>query len=146
MEKDHPNREQEVWQRVMQRQEEAAAMDMRRLRMTAMELAGSFRQLMGLLTGRKRELARQLYEGEMANAAALKGVSQLCGNREEALKLWHPAKEHSSRLLETCYHKTRRCMTDYLARSAEPEYGAVFRLLSEREARHCLILAELLGM
>ena len=146
MENDHANREQQVWQRVMQRQEEASAMDLRRLRMTAMELAGSFRQLMGLLTGRKRELARQLYEGEIANAAALKGVAQLCGSREEALKLWNPAREPSSHLLEACYHKTRRCMTEYLARSAEAEYGAVFRLLSEREARHCLILAELLGM
>ena len=146
MEKEYPNREQEIWQRVMGRQEDTAAMELRHLQMTAMELAASFRQLMGTLTGRKRELARQLYEGEMANAAALKGIAQLSGSRDEALKLWNPTREATARMLETCYHKTRRCMTDYLFRSAEPQYGAVFRLLSDREARHCLILTELLGM
>ena len=146
MENDYPNREQQVWQRVLQRQEEASGMELRRLQMTAMELAGSCHQLMGMLTGRKRELARQIYEGEVANAAALRGIAQLCGNREEVLKPWNPGREPAAHLLESCYHKTRRCMTDYLSRSAEAEYGAVFRLLSDREARHCLMLAELLGM
>jgi len=146
MENDHPNREQQVWQRVLQRQEESSGMELQRLQMTAMELAASFHQLMGLLSGRRRELARQLYEGEMANAAALKGIARLSGSREEVLKLWNPTREPSARLLEASYHKTRRCMTDYLSRSAEAQYGAVFRLLSDREARHCLLLTELLGM
>lgn len=146
MEMFDPAAEQQVWQRVLARQETRSDTTLRAMEQAAMELAACFRRLSGTLTGRQRELVRQLQEGEQANAAALRGIARLCGSEEEVLKPWNPGKAPPRRLLEACYHKARRCMVDYLSRSAEPEYGAVFRLLSDREARHCLLLAELLGL
>ena len=36
-------------------------------------------------------------------------------------------------------------MTEYLARSAEAEYGVVFEKMAKREGEHCGMIAELLG-
>ena len=138
--------QQQVWKRVFQRQEEPPRDDLRSLQMAAAELVSLYRYLQGVTTGKQRELVRLLYEGETATLAALKGVGVLSGKGEEVLKLWNPGKETGRHLLEKCYHKTRRCMVAYMGNSAEPEFGAVFRALADREARHCLLLAQLLGM
>ena len=139
------NREQQVWQRVFQRQEEQPRSDLRQLQLAAMELAGIYRHLAGDLTGRQRELVRGLYEAEMETAQCLKGLSILSGRREDVLTIWTPAKEPARKLLERCYHQTRRCMVDYTARSAEPELGPVFQHLAHRAATRCALIAQLLG-
>ena len=141
-----PNTQRQVWDRVFSQPGEQPRNDLRPMLMAAMELAAAYRYLLGTLTGKQRERLRGLYEGELANIAALRGISILAGQGEEVLKLWSPAKEPGRKLLETCYHRTRRCMTDYMSRSAEPEFGMVFRKLSDREGEHCAALAEILGM
>lgn len=146
MENLDPNTEQQVWQRVFACKEAPPDSSLRAMELAAMELAGFWRQLAGMLTGKQKELARQLYEGEQANLAALRGIGVLSGSREEVLKLWSPSREMAGKLLEKGYHKTRRCMVDYMGRSAEPEFGVVFRTLADREGRHCTLIAELLGM
>jgi len=136
--------EQQVWQRVFSPAEQPGS-DLRSLRMGAMELAAAYRYLQGILPGKQRETVRQLQEGELANSAALKGVMQLSGQGEEILKIWNPSREPGGKLLERCYFKTRRAMVEYMGRSAEPEFGVVFRALADREGRHCLELVQLLG-
>lgn len=145
MENVHREAEQQVWQRVLAQSGEQPRNDLRQLQMEAMELSGIYRQLMASASGVRRERLKQLLEGEQQNAACLRGVALLSGRWEEILKVWNPAKESQRKLLEKCYHKTRRCMVEYMGRSAEPEFGVVFRQLADREGRHCGWIAELLG-
>ncbi len=136
---------QQVWQRVRSAAEEPARNNLRQLQREAMELAAVYRALVSQFTGRQQEQARRLYIGEKANAAALAGIGILSGQPGEALKLWQPGKEPARKALEKCYHRSRRCMTEYMARSAENEFGTVFQKLAEREEAHCALIAELLG-
>lgn len=144
MEMDDHNTQQ-VWQRVFAHQEETAVSQLRGLLLAAGELAGNYRYLMGTLNGRSRELARALYEGQLEIVACLKGISVLSHQGEEALTLWTPEKSPAKKLLESCYHRTRRCMVDYSARSAEPEFGTVFLRLAELAGRSCILITRLLG-
>lgn len=145
MENWNPDAEQQVWQRVFARPGEEVRADQRGLLLAAMELAASYRYLAGVLTGKAREQAKQLYEGEKENLLCLKGIGILSGRKEEVLKIWNPPKEPAAKLLEKCYHRTRRCAMEYTARSAEVEFGIVFQKMADREGQHCVILAELLG-
>ena len=145
MDKQHASSEQQVWQRVLANREEAPRNDLRQLQREAMELAAIYRGLASRLTGKAQEQLRQLYAGEKANAAALTGIGILSRQGGEALKLWQPGKEEPQKALERCYHRSRRCLTEYLARSAEGEFGVVFEKLAKREGEHCVLLAQLLG-
>ena len=119
--------------------------DLRQLQREAMELAAVYRNFLPQLTGRERELVLKLQSGERANAAALAGIGILSRQHDEQIKLWQPGKDDALKQLERCYHRTRRCMTEYLARSADNEFGVVFEKLAKREGEHCGILAELIG-
>ena len=137
--------EQQVWQRVRANREEAPGNDLRQLQREAMELAAVYRGLLSQLTGRQRERIVKLHQGERANAAALAGIGMLSRQNREQLKLWQPGREEPGKQLERCYHRTRRCMTEYMARSAEAEFGVVFDGMAKRSAEHCALIAELLG-
>ena len=139
------NREREALKRVFARNEEPPRSDLRSMMAAVVELMSVYRQLQEGAAGRRKEMLRQLYDGERANLNALKGISVLSGGGGEVLKLWNPGKEPETKQLIRCYHKTRRCMVDYMARSAEVELGTVFRALADRAGEHCVILAELLG-
>lgn len=145
MDKQDFTMEQQVWQRVHAHREEGTKNDLRQLQREAMELAAVYRNLSSQLTGRQQAQAKQLYAGEKANAAALAGIGKLSRESREALKLWQPGKEDPKKMLERCYHRTRRCMTEYMARSAEGEFGVVFERMAKREGEHCALIAELLG-
>lgn len=139
------NQEQQIWQRVFAGPEEGPREDLRGLQMEAMELAAVYRALSAGLTGWQRERTRQLSQGEAANAASLGGMQRLSRLPGDAPKGAQPLREPAERTLEKCYHRTRRCMTEYMARSAQPEFGEVFRKLADREGQHCLWITELLG-
>lgn len=145
LEKQDWNLEQQVWQRVKASRENAPQNDVRQLQREALELAAIYRSLLSQQAGRKRELVTKLHAGEKANASALMGISILSRQYGEQIKLWQPGKEDPRKQLERCYHRTRRCMTEYLARSADGEFGVVFERLAKREGEHCGILAELIG-
>lgn len=111
----------------------------------AMELAAIYRSLAARMAGKTQEQLMKLYRGERENAAALAGIGVLSRQMGENIKLWQPEREDAGRLLERCYHRTRRCMTEYLARSAEGECGVVFERLAKRAGDHCVMIAQLLG-
>lgn len=137
--------EQQVWQRVQANREQPQNSDLRQLQREAMELAAAYWGLSAQLSGRTREQALNLYRGEKATGAALAGIRVLSRQSGEQLKLWQPGKEDPKKLLERCYHRTRRCMTEYLARSAEGEFGIVFEKLAGRAGEHCVMIAQLMG-
>ena len=145
MDKQDWTAEQQVWQRVRANREAAPRDDLRQLRREAMELAAIYRNLASRLSGSQQELVKRLHGGEQANGAALAGIGIMSRQNAEQLKLWQPEKEDVKKQLERCYHRTRRCMTEYLARSAEGEFGVVFDRLARREGEHCELLARLLG-
>lgn len=145
MDKQDLTMEQQVWQRVRTSREETPQNDLRQLQQEAMELAALYRSLTGQASGQTRGQLQELYRGEKANASALAGIRRLSRQPGENLKIWQPGKEDLSKLLERCYHRTRRCMTEYLARSADGEFGVVFEKMAKREGQHCLLIAQLLG-
>lgn len=142
---DKQDMEQQVWQRVLANREETPKNDLRQLQREAMELAAVYRGLLSQLTGKQREQLLQLQHGERANAAALTGIGLLSRQPREHLKIWQPGKDTPKKQLERCYHRTRRCMLEYMARSAEGEFGVVFARMARREGEHCVLIAEVLG-
>lgn len=145
MQKQEPGWEQEVWQRVFAQPERSDHSGLRQLLLTGMELAGMYRQLTETLTGKPRELAKRLYQGELANVACLKGVWFLSDCREEIPQPASPAREPVKRILLSSYHRSRRSMAEYTARSLDAQYGEVFRKMAQREGEHCALIAQLLG-
>lgn len=145
MDKQDLNVEQQVWQRVRANREEVPRNDLRQLQRESMELAAIYRNLSSQLVGKPQELVKRLYAGEKANGMALVGIGILSRQGGELLKRWQPGKEDVKKQLERCYHRTRRCMTEYLARSADGEFGVVFERLAKRSGEHCAVIAELLG-
>ena len=144
---DRPERqaEQAIWERVTQRAEASRGEDLRTLLLACMELTGAYRHLAGQFSGKARERIQQLREGEVTNLACLKGIAILSGQGGELLKIWNPTGKPGTKLLEKCYHRTRRSMIEYMARTADGEYGTVFQKMADREAQHCAWLAELIG-
>ena len=139
------NQENAVWQRVLAQPEISPDRDLHGLIRESAGLAAIYRRLAGNLTGRGKLLARALLEEELATGEILRGIAALSGHRAEGLKLWEPLTEGGSRLLEKCYHRTRHCQSDCMARSLDPEFGEVFRSLADREAEQCTRIAQLLG-
>ncbi len=137
--------EGQIWQRVFSQPDPPQGLQLQELLLTSMELASAYRQLASTLTGRDRELAKQLWETEGANAACLKGIAQLSGQREEVLKVWPGSREPVRKTLEQCYHRSRRCLIEYTARFAQGEFGVVFQHLAQREGENCEKIARLLG-
>lgn len=139
------NLERQVWQRVWASREEMPKNDLRQMQREAMELAAIYCSLASRMTGKQQALLAKLCRGERENAAALAGIAVLSRQSGEALKLWQPEKEDPVRLLERCYHRTRRCLTEYMARAGDGEFGVVYERMAQRAGEHCLILARLLG-
>ena len=145
MDKQEQSTEQQVWQRVRGARNQASGSDLRQLQREAMELAAVYRSLASRMAGKNQARIKRLQAGETANAEALAGMGILLRQDGERLKLWQPGTEDPKRLLERCYHRTRRSVTEYLARSADGEVGIVFERMAKRAAEHCALIAEVLG-
>ncbi len=136
--------ESQVWQRVRQPMA-ASGENLRVLRRESMCLAGIYRKLENTLRGSGREQAAVLYRQELENEAILRGLERLSGGDSGPMRPVSPPEEGTARLLNQCFRSTCRAQTEYLARSAEPETGIVFRLLADNAAARCAAIARLLG-
>ena len=146
MEQFDGNMEQRVWQRVRGGSaEQPERMDLRALMLSAMENAAAYRQLSGMLTGRLRERAKGLLEGEQANIACLKGIHLLSTGAAMKPKAMNLPSAPAGKLLEKCFHRSRRAMVEYTSRTVDGEFGAVFQKMADREREHGAVIAELLG-
>ena len=137
MEKFDPRRELQVWQRVGEGPRRSGE-DIRPLLLLAWEQASVLRQLPGIRQKAVSEEARRSVE-------ALKGIGQMSGQNVGALQPVPIPKEPARRQLEKCFHRSNRLMTEYTARSLDPEFGVVFQQLADRERRSAATLAELVG-
>lgn len=136
--------ESRVWQRVRQPMTGGEG-NLRPLRRESMILAGIYRHLAGSLGGSGREQALALYRQELEAGAMLRGLERLRGGDSGPMQPLPPPEEGTVRLLEQCFRSTCRAQTEYLARSAAPETGNVFRLLADNAAARCAAIARLLG-
>lgn len=139
-------KERQVWQRVMAGHERGEGReDLRMLTLSAQEAAGAYRYVAAQLTGPSRDLARRLQEEEQATVAALWGLHRLSGGGGDRPKPMPAPQGGADKVLARYYHRARKTAAEYMARSVEPETGAVFRSLAQREESHCLLIAQLLG-
>ena len=139
------NMEQRVWQRVLSGPGESGE-DLRHLMHAASENAMCYFHLLRRATGRNREALQRLYDRARVNLNCLRGLQTLRFGTAGKLTPLPAAGESLEKALEKCYHRTRRAMTEYTARSAEPEFGAVFAVMADRERDNAALIAELLGM
>ena len=136
--------EERVWQRVME-PPEAQREDVRPLLLTAWEAASVYRHLTGLLTGKTRDQVKKLQDRATESVAALKGLQLLSGGQSGKLLPVPIPKEPARRLLEKSFFRAKRLMTEYTARTLDPEFGVVYQQLAERERENGILLAQLLG-
>lgn len=88
------------------------------------------RQSSGDRSARLRQLARQ----EAAHAACLKGIFWMLTGKRPTVQIPKSAPEKPEAALRRCCGRTMRCIAQYEARSADPEFGAAFAALA-RQAR-----------
>lgn len=139
------NVQQQVWQRVFAQPEQRRE-SLRPLILAAQEQASAYRQLVSTLTGAGRELAKALLQETQATILCLSGLEQLSENIPQPPKPAPLSREPARRLLEKSYHRAKRAMTEYTARSLDADFGVVFQHLAQREGLHCVKIAQLLGM
>ena len=121
--------EQQVWQRIHAGPGAQGRLELRPLMALSAENMGVYR---GMLDGKHREKVRRLLEWEQANFRAMRGMCRLCGSDPGS---WTPGrgKNPGRRGLEGCYRRAKQLLAEYMARSAEPEFGTVFRCLAQRQ-------------
>lgn len=145
MSQQNPNVERQVWQRVHAPPTGSGPRDLQQLIRESSELTAIYTRLQSSLTGCSRELTRQLRQTELSTLHCLQGIGILSHRSGETVKVWEPGRAEPGKLLEQCYHRTRRCATEYTARSLDPEYGEVFRTLAQQCNSQCARIAQLLG-
>jgi len=137
--------EQSVWQRVLGERTYQETMGLKALVLEAMEAAAEYRQLQRGSGGKIRELAGKMLENEQRNLASLKGLYALQQGRPMKLQPLPALEKAGRRQLEKRYHRTRREIAEYTARSADAQWGCVFQQMAKEREAQCALLVRLMG-
>ena len=137
--------QERVWQRVMAAPGDSRE-DLRPLMHPAAENAMEYYALTKRATGKTREALQKLYDRARVNLNCLRGLQSMRFGTAGKSAPQPSSGENLRKTLEKCYHRTRRAIMEYTARSAEPEFGAVFAVMADRERENIALIAELLGM
>ena len=135
--------EHRVWQRVMQ-QSQPEGSSLKAIAMNTQEAIGEYRQLLKSRVESHRELGRRLLNTEQENLAALRGLQYLQTSEPLKLPMGNPIPVDCKRMVRR-YYKARKMLTEYMARSAEPEWGSVFAAMAKRQEKQCDWLCQLVG-
>lgn len=142
---ENPNKERQVWQRVLSPAQSRAEADWQQLLNQAAQSAGAYRHLTTALPQEQRPIAARLYQESLETLACLKGLCRLQGQHPGRVQPISPGRGTVDQVLTRAYHRSRRAAAEYTARWGEPEWGSVYRELSRREESHCMLLAQLMG-
>lgn len=139
-----------VWQRVQatQQPQQPPQPDMAGLPgliAEEMQDAALYLQLSKRMGQKEAQILRRLAEEERSHAACLKGIYTLITGEQIAPRVAPSPNDSSERILRRCYGREMRCLAQYEARTADPEYGPVFARLAAQEREHCMAVLELLG-
>lgn len=141
MKNDPTHRERQVWQRV-NRQDPPSRESLRPWLLSALEAAADYRHLAQSSSGRRREILVRLAEGEEAAAACLRGMLAVAEVRVS------PSPPAANKRPKVLLYRLRQCRESYRFYSgsaADPEYGAVFQRLAQRQGEQMALLLTLLG-
>lgn len=87
----------------------------------------------------------EMYRGARQAVRVLRGIGILEGSRMAPGRRRPGISGDRRRRLTQCYHRARRLMAEYAARTAQPETGFLYQHLEGQEHRRCIQLARLLG-
>lgn len=141
-----PKTVQQVWKRVAAAPVSGLSPgDLHSLIVPAMETAALYRRLGVTLSGKPRETALILSSEQEKTVCALRGMQKLSFGRTGTVSVSPVSLKNAARLLERGYRSAKQALTEYTARTIDPEFGPVFRQLAAREEAHCLGILTLLG-
>ena len=96
--------------------------------------------------GTAAAILKKMGQEEQAHMACLKGMYTLQGAGRPEIPAPPPVENAPiGLLLRRCYGREMRCLAQYEARAADPEYGQVFARMAQQEREHCRQILELLG-
>lgn len=94
---------------------------------------------------KESQILRRLAEEEQSHGSCLKGIYRLMTGEQSSPVIPPVRQQPAEQILRRCYGKEMRCLAQYEARSADPEYGPVFARLAAQEREHCMTVLELIG-
>ena len=141
-----PKKAAAVWQRV-QGQTPAPPDSASLLTLIAQEQedASTYLHLSRQFTGKESAALRQMAYQEQSHAACLRGIYALLTGKKPALHTPPAPLENRQVLLRRCYGREMQSLTQYKARTDDPQYGHIFTRLAAQEQEHCHILLGILG-
>ena len=147
METIDPAMAQRVWQRVKGEAvpPPAASPDLQQLLEEELTDAATYLHLSRFFDNRHSRILQQMHRQEQSHAACLKGIYRMLTGNRPTPYVPKPVREKPALTLRRCYDRELRCIAQYEARSADPQYGQTFARLASQEKEHCRILLELLG-
>ena len=141
-----PNTAAKVWDRV--RSTPAATADAQAvLELIAQEMldAATYSRLAQRLPPPQASIARQIARQEQSHISCLKGVYTLITGQKPLVPPPGVSDDGPEIVLRRCYGREMRCLSQYEARQADPQYGHIFRTLAQQEKEHCHRILEILG-
>ena len=138
-------REQQVWQRVHPPEKSSQRQNLRALALAAGENEAAYRRLAGVLPGALREQAQGLLRQSRMEIATLSGLHRLSTGAALGFKPQPLPDGVPRELVQSSFYRSCRALTEYTARSAEPEFGPVFREMADAAQKRCAQLAQLMG-
>lgn len=141
-----PKTARQVWQRVAAPPgPEPDRGALQALALYAGETAALYQALAAALTGKSKEQAQRLWERQRDTFFCLRGLQKLSPSSGNAPRLPKAPNMPAGKLAAQGYRRAKHALTEYTARSIDPEFGPVFRRLALREEENCQLLAWLLG-
>lgn len=144
-----PAKERLVWQRVRGTETVPQAPpdrgNLQALIMGEWTDAAVYLQLSRKFQGKAAATLQRLFREERTHASCLKGIYTLITGEKPTVRTPPAPSEPVEITLRKCYAREMRCLSEYEARSEDPEYGPVFRRLAEQELEHCRAILEIIG-
>ena len=134
-----------VWQRVVGEQHPANHPDLPTLLEGERQDAAVLRSLARRYSGMRRRKLERLAAETDSQAACLKGIARLMGEKPKDVRPVLPVKESPAVLLQRCYVNAVGRLATYEGSAAHPEYGRAFTQMTRQKENHCRVLLELIG-
>ena len=142
MESQNRELERRVWQRVRP-EGTAGTTETARVTHLCARAAGISRGLSQSASGARQKAYRQLMAGALESLAVLRGMERYAGGAVTDTVVMNPPPESEAALLREFIRLSREIWIFFASQTAQPEFGAVFQALADRERRR---LAQALGL
>ena len=107
--------------------------------------AAAYQRLARRLPPPQAAVAKNLYQQEQSHISCLKGIYTLITGDKPIVPPPSAGDDQPEITLRRCYGREMRCLSQYEARTGDPQYGHIFRTLARQEQEHCHKILEILG-